>query len=137
MEIQLKITGIILITLALVHIIFPKYFHWEKELSALSLINRQMMKVHTFYIALTVFMMGLLCLYSYEDLLHTRLGNNISLGLFIFWAIRLFLQFFGYSNKLWKGKIFETIVHVLFSFLWIYLSAIFLLTYLASGEKAN
>jgi preprotein translocase subunit SecY len=137
MEIQLKIAGIILIILASVHIIFPKYFHWEKELSALSLINRQMMKVHTFFIALSVFMMGLLCLYAYEDLLQTPLGNKISLGLFIFWTIRLFLQFFGYSNKLWKGKLFETVVHVLFSCLWIYLSTIFLLTYLASVEKVN
>jgi len=96
-----------------------------------------MMKVHTFFIALSVFMMGLLCLYSYEDLLQTPLGNKISLGLFIFWAIRLFLQFFGYSNKLWKGKRFETVVHILFSCLWIYLSTIFLLTYLASVEKIN
>ncbi len=50
----MKIIGFLLITLALVHIIFPKYFNWNKELKALSLINRQMMTVHTFFIAFTV-----------------------------------------------------------------------------------
>ncbi|MGL6269157.1 MAG: hypothetical protein ACRC2O_14595 [Chitinophagaceae bacterium] len=131
MEIHLKIIGVLLVLLALVHTIFPKYFQWEKELSSLSLMNRQMMKVHTFFIALIVLMMGLLCLSASKELTETTLGKKISLGLFIFWTIRLFLQFFGYSNKLWKGKRFETIVHILFSLLWLYLSVIFLLTYLA------
>lgn len=130
MEIHLKIIGVLLVLLALIHSIFPKYFQWEKELSSLSLMNRQMMKVHTFFIALIVLMMGLLCLSASKELMETSLGKKITLGLFIFWTIRLFLQFFGYSDKLWKGKRFETIIHVLFSLLWFYLSVIFLMTYL-------
>lgn len=122
---HLKIIGTLLIALALVHIVFPKYFNWDKELSSLSLINRQMITVHTFFIALTIFLMGLLCLTSSNDLLETNLGKKISLGLGIFWAIRLFIQFFGYSSKLWKGKAFETTVHILCIFLWTYLSCIF------------
>ena len=54
MEIHYKIIGIILIALAFSHVIFPKYFKWEKELKSLSLINQQIMKVHTFFIALVV-----------------------------------------------------------------------------------
>jgi hypothetical protein len=75
--------------------------------------------------------MGLLCLTSAIELTTTAFGKRISLGLSIFWALRLFIQFFGYSSLLWKGKVPETIVHVLLSMLWIYLSAIFLLAYLA------
>jgi hypothetical protein len=41
----------------------------------------------------------------------------------------LFLQFFGYSAKLWKGKVFETIIHVVFSLFWFYLSTIFFMIY--------
>jgi hypothetical protein len=67
MQIHLKIIGIILIALALIHIIFPKYFNWDKELKSLSLINQQMMTVHTFFIAFTVFLMGLLCLASSNE----------------------------------------------------------------------
>lgn len=125
MQIQLKIIGILLLALALVHTVFPKYFRWRKELTLLSLINRQMLMIHTFFIALTVFLIGLLCLISTNELIDTKLGKNISLGLGIFWTIRLFIQFFGYSSKLWKGRTFETSVHIVFIFLWSYLSYIF------------
>ncbi|MDR6300808.1 hypothetical protein GGR31_001451 [Mesonia maritima] len=129
MEIHFKIIGILLIALALVHIIFPKYFSWKKELKSLSLINRQMMTVHTFFIAFTVFLMGLLCLTSINELIETNLGKKISLGLGVFWTIRLFIQFFVYSSDLWKGKKFETGIHILFSIFWIYFSSIFLINY--------
>ena len=41
----------------------------------------------------------------------------IWIGLAIFWTVRLGVQFFGYSSVLWRGKTFETIVHILFSIL--------------------
>lgn len=129
MEIHLKIIGSLLICLALIHIVFPKYFNWDKELKSLSLINRQMMTVHTFFIALTVFLMGLLCLTGSNELVETDLGKKVSLGLGVFWTIRLFIQFFVYSPELWKGKKFETAIHILFSLLWIYLSILFLTVY--------
>lgn len=125
MQIHLTIIGTIFIFLALIHTIFPKYFEWEKEFRSLSLVNRQIMKIHTVFIALTVFLMGLLCLTSANDLMETSLGKKIILGLAIFWTTRLVFQFFGYSSKLWKGKIFETSVHIIFSFLWIYISFVF------------
>ena len=125
MHIQLIITGVFLIALALVHLIFPSYFNWKKELPLLSLVNRQLMTIHTFFIALTVLLMGVLCLVATDDLMNTRLGKVITTGLAIFWTIRLVIQFFGYSSKLWKGKTFETVVHIFFVLLWTYLSFIF------------
>ncbi|NBP69200.1 MAG: hypothetical protein EBR30_21925 [Cytophagia bacterium] len=129
MEIHFKIAGALLVMLALVHGIFPKYFKWETELKPLSLINRQMMQVHTFFIALILLLMGLLCLTSAKELSETNLGKKISLGLAIFWTTRLLIQFFGYSSDLWKGKKFETFAHIAFSLFWIYLSVIFTKTY--------
>ena len=130
MDSHYKIIGIILIVLAFVHVIFPKYFKWEKELKSLSLINQQIMKVHTFFIALVVFLIGFLCLTSSNELINTELGKKVSLGFGIFWSFRLLIQFFGYSSKLWKGKKMETIVHIIFSILWTYLSYVFLKVYL-------
>ena len=129
MELHLKIIGILLILLALLHIPFPKYFKWSLELKTLSLINRQMMITHTFFIALTIFLMGLLCLTCSKALITTILGQKIALGFGIFWSVRLFFQFFVYSTKLWKGKLFETIMHILFSILWTYFTIIFLLIF--------
>jgi hypothetical protein len=128
MEIHYKIIGILLMLLALIHIIFPKYFNWKDELKSLSLINREMMTIHTLFIAVVVFLMGLLCLTSATALIETDLGKRISLGLGIFWGLRLLTQFFGYSTELWKGKPFETRVHVLFSLFWTYLTLVFMYT---------
>ena len=125
MELHLKITGLILVILSIVHGVFPRHFHWQKELNLLSLVNKQMMYVHTFFIALVVLLMGLLCLTSSKELIETNLGRRICLGLGVFWIIRLVIQFFGYSSELWKGKTFETAIHILFIFLWTYLSFVF------------
>jgi len=131
MELYLKITGILLILLAAIHVAFPKYFNWKMELNSLSLINRQLMYVHSFFIAFAILLIGILCLTSAQELTSTALGKRISLGLGIFWLARLFIQFFGYSSKLWRGKTFETSIHIFFSIFWIYLSTIFILTWSA------
>jgi hypothetical protein len=129
MEIHLKIIGTLSILLAIVHAVFPKYFNWKQELKQLSIINKQLMYVHSFFIAFAVLLIGTLCLTSASDLIETNLGKRISLGLGIFWTTRLIIQFFGYSAKTWKGKTFETTIHVLFSVLWLYFSLIFCLVY--------
>ena len=129
MVLQIKITGILLLVLSFAHIIFPRYFKWKAEFGSVSLINRQMMYVHAFFIGFAVLLMGILCLTSATDLITTSLGKKISLGLGIFWLVRLLFQFFGYSSLLWKGKKFETAVHIFFSIAWIYFSAVFMLAY--------
>ena len=130
MEIQIQIIGLLLMALALVHVIFPKYFNWKGERKTLSLINKEMMIIHTFFIALMVFLMGLMCLSSAYELTETTLGKRISLGLGIFWAFRLLIQYFGYSSVLWRGKKLETIIHIVFSGFWTYLSLVFLIVYI-------
>lgn len=129
MELQIKIIGYLLMVLACVHVIFPKYFGWKEDLAPLQQINRSMMKVHTFFIALTVFLMGLLCVTSTQDLLQTELGRKLCLGLGVFWLIRLFFQFFIYPSILWKGKKLETIIHIIAIVFWIFLSYSFLWGY--------
>lgn len=125
MELHLKIAGALMIVLALLHAIFPRRFRWKEELAALTLLSRQVMYVHTFFIALVVFLMGLLCITSAEQLVGSELGKRVALGFAFFWMTRLVIQFFGYSSELWKGKRLETGIHILFSALWVYFSAVF------------
>lgn len=129
MVLHLNIIGFSCIILSLLHLVFPGYFQWKQELKAVSLINRQLMYVHTFFIALVIFLIGLLCLTSSTDLIKTPLGNRLALGLFTFWGTRLFFQFFVYSPRLWQGKRTETAVHILFSFMWTYFSIVFFAIY--------
>lgn len=126
MELHLKITGFLFLLLAGIHVWFPGRFLWKQDLQAISLINRQMMYVHTFFVALVVFLMGLLCIFCSHDLVHTPFGKTISGGLFVFWLIRLYVQFFAYSSALWKGKRFETWMHIIFVVIWTYVTLVFL-----------
>ena len=127
MKLQLEVIGGLLVVLALLHAAFGWYFDWRREFAVVSLLNRQMMYVHTFFVAFAVLLMGVLCLTSAAELLGTPLGRRVALGFGIFWLARLLIQFFGYSAVLWRGKRFETIIHVLFAFFWTYLSVVFLL----------
>jgi hypothetical protein len=129
MILHLKIVGLLSVLLALVHVIFPRYFKWEQELPALSLINRQLMYVHTFFLALVLLLTGLLLLFAADDIRSTGLGRKLALGLFLFWGVRLAFQFFVYSPKLWRGKPFETLVHVGFAGLWTYFTGVFFWVY--------
>jgi hypothetical protein len=130
MEVHFKITGVLLMALAVLHFYFPKYFSWKQELTKLTLINRQIMYVHSFFIAFAVFLVGLLCITSAHELIETALGKRISLGIGVFWCARLIIQFFGYSSKLWKGKAFETTVHIVLALFWTYLTIVFVTPYI-------
>jgi len=135
MALHLNIIGILLLLLAAIHVVLPNYLQWKRELAVLSLINKQVMEVHTFFIAFAVLLMGTLCLYAADEIINTPLGHTLAFGLFVFWFVRLLAQFFVYKPALWKGKRFETMVHILFALLWIYMSVVFLLV--SIGYKTN
>lgn len=121
----LQTTGVLLMALGLAHAAFPRHFRWREETVGLSLLTRQILHIHTAFIGLTVFLIGLLCATCAADLIDTPLGQRICLGLAAFWGIRLVVQFFGYSPDLWRGKPFETTMHILFGLFWVYLTTLF------------
>jgi len=135
MALHLNIIGILLLLLAAVHVLLPNYLQWKRELAVLSLINKQVMEVHTFFIAFAVLLMGALCLYAADEIVNTPLGHTLAFGLFIFWFARLLAQFLIYKPVLWKGKRFETAVHIIFAALWTYMSAVFLLVSIGYKTK--
>jgi len=125
MLIHLKIIGWLLMLLSLLHIFIPGYLDWKRELVPLNLMNRQMMLTHMIFIAITVFALGLLSVSCTADLLTTPLGRKICLGLSVFWGLRLVFQFFVYSTELWRGKRFETFIHVSAVVFWVYMTVVY------------
>ena len=122
MILALQFAGAVLLGLCLLHAAMPKRFSWAEELTRLSLLNRQIFWVHTFFIALMVGQMGVLFLFFPEMLLdRTPLARLVTIGLIVFWLARAFTQFFVYSPSLWRGKRFETFVHFAFGAFWLYL----------------
>ena len=125
-EFHLRLAGALQLALAALHPYFPRRFDWEHELPRLSLLNRQMFAVHTFFIAVVLLMFGALSLFAPAALLQpTSLSRLVLGGLAAFWAARVLVQWFVYDSRLWRGNAFNTRVHVLFSALYLYLSAVY------------
>lgn len=120
-SLNLRIAGSLMLLLAGLHAGFPKRFSWREELSRLSLLNRQIFVVHCFFIVLVISMIGALSLFWPSTLLEPgTLARIVLSGLVVFWLARLFIQFFVYDARLWRGNHFNTAMHVLFSLMWAY-----------------
>jgi hypothetical protein len=123
---HLRLCGVLLIALALLHTALPRRFGWREEMEKVSLLTRQIFYVHTFFIAFSVALMGTLALFYADALLKpSPLARAVLGGLTLFWGCRLAFQFFVYDSALWRNKRFETRMHWLFAALWFYLAFTF------------
>ena len=121
-----RIAGILLVGLAFAHIPIARRFRWREEAVRLSPLNRDIFLVHSFYIALTVGLMGALCVGWAQALTTpTVLGLPIAAGFALFWITRLYVQWFVYDSAIWRRRRFETGMHIFFSGLWFFLSVVF------------
>jgi hypothetical protein len=126
LEMNLRLVGSILVGVAILHFGLPKKFEWATDLPKLTGFNRHMFVVQCFFVAFNSFLMGCICLFVPGCLLvRSQAGLVLSLWLTIYWAARLWCQFFVYPKELWVGKKFETCMHILFSCIWIYVVVCF------------
>jgi energy-converting hydrogenase Eha subunit G len=126
LELNLRIAGALLLLLASAHVFFPKELGWKEDLAKLTLLNRQVFLVHTGFIMLILVLFGVLALGFTADLVApSRLAAAVLGGLTLFWGLRLITQQFIYDRALWRGNRRNTILHILATLLWIYLTAVF------------
>lgn len=126
LELLLRLAGVSLIGLAALHLFLPKRFHWREEFARVSLLNRQIFYVHCLFICLMLILMGVLCLFWAPILLiPSPLSELVAAGLAIFWLCRLAIQWFVYDSQLWRGKRFETVMHIAFTGLWTFYTGVF------------
>lgn len=124
--VHLHVGGLAMASLVIVNLFVPSRFHWREEMARLSLVNRQIFQVHTVFLVLILALFSTLLLTCASELLEpSRLSRAILLGLTIFWGLRMAVQWCFYSSELWRGHRFNTIVHVAFSVLWVYLTSVF------------
>jgi len=124
--VHLHAGGLAMASLVVVNLFVPSRFHWRDEMSRLSLVNRQIFQVHTLFLVLILGLFSALLLSCASALLEpTRLSRAVLIGLTIFWALRMGVQWFFYSPELWRGDRFNTVVHYMCSALWVYLTGVF------------
>lgn len=101
LEILLRIAGAGLVMLAFLHIPIGRKLRWREDGRKLSPENEQVFHVHTFFVCLTVILMALPCLISPSVfLVKSEAGMWISGSFALFWAARLYFQFFVYRRDL-------------------------------------
>lgn len=126
LEFLLRAAGLGLLTLSLAHAPIARRLNWREEARRLSPVNAAVFRVHALFIAVTLALMGLPCLFEPSVFLErTRAGAWWTWSLAAFWALRCYCQWFVYEADLWRGKRFETALHVLFSAQWIALTGLF------------
>ena len=122
----MRLAGTLQIGLAILHLFFPKWFHWKEELARLSLLNRQIFVVHTVFICVVLGSMGALSLFAPAALLQPSQLSRLILGGFaFFWGLRLVFQWLVYDARLWRGSPWKTLAHIAFTALSIYLAAVY------------
>jgi len=128
---HLQIVGTLLMLLGLSHIFFNRFFGWEQELAAVSLLTRRVFIVHNFFIGLVVVLGGAASLFCANALLRPgTLSRAILAGMTTFWLCRLLAQFVAYDCAIWRGDRFLTFMHVACSLLWCYVSATYGIAFL-------
>jgi hypothetical protein len=132
LSIHLQIVGILLMLLGLSHSFFNRFFGWEQELVAVSLLTRQVFFVHNFFIGLSLVLGGAASFFCANALLRPgTLSRALLAGMATFWLCRLLAQFVGYDSAVWRGDRFRTFMHVACSLLWCYVTATYGIAFLA------
>jgi hypothetical protein len=126
LTVLLRIAGACLLVLAAVHLPLARHLKWRDQAALLTPLNGAIFRVHNFFIQLILVMMGLPCLLEPRVFLDlSRAGGWMSWSFAVFWAFRLYCQWFVYEMTLWRTKVFETRIHLLFTLIWLSLTALF------------
>jgi hypothetical protein len=137
LELHLQVAGVLLLLLAALHPALPKQLGWKDDLAKLTLVNRQIFLVHVGFIVLLLVLMGCLALfYAAELAAPSRLSRAVLGGLAVFWTLRLLTQQLVYDRSLWRGHRRNTVVHLVFTLLWIYLAGVFGYGWWSQGQAA-
>ena len=125
-ELHLRIVGVLMVLLVALNLYVPQRFNWKREMAALSLLNRQIFLVHAMFICVILLMFaGLTLLMPRELMQPTPLARAVLFALAAFWFLRLAAQWLVYDWRLWRGDRFNTAMHLLFTAVWLYLTATF------------
>jgi len=114
----LRLAAALQIALALFNFFLTPIMKWQGELAKLSLLVREVFKVHSIFIAITVGIFGVLTwrfsreMASANDAVAVWLAASIG----FFWLVRALLQWTHYSPTHWRGNLDRTLLHLILFF---------------------
>lgn len=122
----LRVAGVGMILLAIAHIPMSRRLQWREDAARMSPSSASVFHVHTLFVCVMLVMMGLPALISPQIFVERTLaGTWIAWSFTVFWALRLYAQWFVFPSALWRGKPLEMRMHGVFTVIWIGLIALF------------
>ena len=89
----IKLAGIVQLGVLAASALVPFRLNWKEELSALSLLHRQMYWVYGGYVVLSIVAFGFISLFNAPEIAHGGgLARGFCVYIMLFWGIRLLLQ---------------------------------------------
>ncbi|MFE6886785.1 hypothetical protein [Streptomyces sp. NPDC057694] len=126
LTVQLRLVGLALIVMGLVHAVLPRVLDWPGDLRASSLLTRQVSYAHLFFIGLTCTLLGVLPLAFAPDLLTgAPLPTFLLCAQTLFWGLRWIMEFAYFSPRLWRGHRLRTAGHAALAVLWTWVTGVF------------
>lgn len=115
-----------MLALALVHLPIERQLGWREDVRKLKPVNEAIFYSHLFFLCLGLTLLGFALLFGAPAFVErSALGKWVAGMLAVFWAFRLHRQWFSFPQALWRGKRFETQIHLAFTAVWIAVVTVF------------
>jgi hypothetical protein len=100
LELLILVGGVLHFGILCASALVPRVLDWKASLESLDTLSKQLIWVHGAFIVLVIVGFGLLSILFAADLAaRTPLARGVCLFIAIFWAARLFVQFFVFQAK--------------------------------------
>ena len=114
LSLALQAAAVLQFVIALVNLGLESILGWRAEMAQMPLLLREVHRVHSWFISVTVALFGLLTWRFAAEL--AAGGNPIGCwlvgGIAVFWGLRTVLQITYYSASHWRGKPGRTLLHL-------------------------
>lgn len=126
----LQLVAAIQLMIAIMNLFLFRMMKWQPELGQLSLLVREVVQVHSWFISIILGFFAILTLRFQNDMatLSHPFFAWFAAGIGIFWLFRTFLQLFYYSPSHWRGRPVRTLIHIACLAVYGGMSAVYLFT---------
>lgn len=116
LELFLKIIAVAQVAIALLNFAMPRILKWEADIARMSLLVRDVFKIHAWFISLTLVIWGVLTWRFAHEMAHapTELSRWLCWAIAVFWGVRCALQWLHYDSSHWRGIPSRTVMHWVF-----------------------
>jgi hypothetical protein len=113
LELALRLAAAGQLAIAVVGLMIPRWLDWREPIARMPLLVREVFFVHTWFIALTCVIFGVLTWRFAPEFAAgpSDLGRWFCLSVAVFWGLRSIFQWTVYSTSHWRGRARLTAIH--------------------------